>query len=111
MISAVRNILEDASGMTFDGFAADRRRVHSALHNFAVLGEAARHVPPVVEAARPDVPWAEMRVMRNIAVHVYHGIQLERLWDTIGNSLPPLLPQLEEMLAEIDRQEPDDQDS
>jgi uncharacterized protein with HEPN domain len=97
MVAAVRRILDYVTDLTFEQFSADRRTVDAVLHNFAVLGEAARHVPPDVESAREEVPWSEMRLMRNVAVHVYHGIKLPTLWETIQNDLPPLLPLLEEL--------------
>jgi uncharacterized protein with HEPN domain len=108
MIEAARRILEYTSSCEFDAFAADRRTIDAVIHNFTVLGEASRHVPPEVEAARADIPWPKIRTMRNFVVHVYHAIDLTTVWATIRDDLPVLLPQLEAMLAEIDRQEPDE---
>lgn len=107
MIAAIRNILDYTAGLAVEQFGNDQRTIDAVLHNFAVLGEAARHVPPDVESATPDVPWSEMRVMRNIAVHVYHGIKLDRVWKTITDDLPPLLPLREAMLAELDASQTD----
>jgi uncharacterized protein with HEPN domain len=36
--------------------------------------------------------------MRNIATHEYFQVNLSRVWATIQEDLPTLLPQLQEML-------------
>lgn len=104
MVEAARRILGYTAPLRFEEFVADRRTVEAVIYNFAVLGEAARHAPPDVEAANPDVPWPAIRGMRNFVVHAYHAVNLETVWRTACDDLPPLLIQLEAMLAEIDRQ-------
>jgi len=47
-----------------------------------IIGEAARHVPDDVAAAHPELPWAEMRAMRNVLVHAYFDVTNETLWKT-----------------------------
>lgn len=68
------------------------------------MGEAARHVPPEVEARNPQVPWHQMGAMRNELVHGYFGVNLPIVWDAIHNDLPPLAPLLQ---AVLEREGPD----
>lgn len=107
MVTAIREVLEFVEDVNCEQLAEDKKTLRAVLYNFAILGEASRHVPPDVETAQPEVPWSEMRKMRNIAVHIYHGIDVPTLWDTIQNDLPPLLPLLEAMLAELDASQSD----
>ena len=44
------------------------------------------------------LPWREMGDMCNMVIHEYFGIDLEILWETVHQELPPLIPQLQEML-------------
>ncbi len=41
-----------------------------------------------------------MYTMRNIVVHEYHGVNLNIIWQTITEDLPPLISQLENILQE-----------
>jgi uncharacterized protein with HEPN domain len=50
-----------------------------------------------VVAASPQIPWARMRGMRNLAVHEYFGIDVNVLWDTVTVNLPSLPPLLREL--------------
>src|SRR5438132_10885843 len=67
---------------------------------FGVIGEAARHVPEDVVAANPDLPWPEMRAMRNVVVHEHFGVAQETLWKTAREDLPALVERLRRLLAE-----------
>ena len=51
-------------------------------------------------AASPQIPWARMRGMRNLAVHEYFGIDVNVLWDTVTGNLPSLPPLLRELLKD-----------
>jgi uncharacterized protein with HEPN domain len=39
--------------------------------------------------------------MRNIVVHVYHGINWRRVYETARNDVPPLKHQIETILASL----------
>lgn len=98
ILEAVERIQDYSRGMDSDSFSRDRRTVDAVVRNFAIMGEAARLVPPEVQEAHPDVPWRTLRGMRNILVHDYDNVSSEVLWDTIQADLPPLAAQLRALL-------------
>lgn len=100
MIAAVDKILRYTAGMDKATFAADERTIDAVVRNLIVIGEAAGHVPEEVVAASPQIPWARMRGMRNLAVHEYFGIDVNVLWDTVAVNLPTLPPLLRELLRD-----------
>jgi uncharacterized protein with HEPN domain len=51
-----------------------------------------------VTKAHPEIPWREMRDMRNEVIPVHFGIKTDVLWGTIQNDLPPLVPLLRNLL-------------
>ncbi len=65
-----------------------------------MIGEAARHIPPDVVAAFPEIPWATMRGMRNHIVHGYDRIKAEIVWEVVTADLPPLVPHLDRIERE-----------
>jgi uncharacterized protein with HEPN domain len=85
-------------GMDYFAFAQDRKTIDAVLRNITVIGEAASQVPDSVQTASPEVPWRDMRDMRNVVVHEYFGINRQILWETIQTNLPPLIPQLQALL-------------
>lgn len=80
--------------MAFEEFAANPEKMKAVLADFAIIGEAARHIPPDVQAANPTIEWRRMRDMRNVIVHVYFSVNPRIVWDTIEQDLPVLKGQL-----------------
>jgi uncharacterized protein with HEPN domain len=54
------------------------------------MGESVRWIPDVILDAHPEVPWRLMRLVRNVVVHEYFGIDDVILWETVRGDLPPL---------------------
>lgn len=98
MLESIQVIQDYTSGMDYDTFIADRRTVDAVIRNLNIIGEAATHVPDEITEQYPEIPWAEMRGMRNIVVHVYFGVNLRIVWDTLQVNLPPLVTLLKRLL-------------
>jgi len=49
------------------------------------------------------LPWADMVGMRHRLVHVYYDIDLALLWTTVVGDLPALVPELERIAGESER--------
>jgi uncharacterized protein with HEPN domain len=102
MLEAIGRCRDFTDGLDELGLSADVLRLHAVCWELMTIGEAARHVPPEVEASYPEVPWAIMRGMRNRIVHGYDAIKVEVVWEVVANDLPPLVPVLERILQEGD---------
>jgi uncharacterized protein with HEPN domain len=50
------------------------------------------------------IPWEDMRAMRNIAIHEYFRVNLEIVWATVREDLPPLIEQVKTSIATYERQ-------
>ena len=98
MLEAIEKIQRACRGLELESFRENELIVDAVLRNLAVIGEAARHVPDEVVAATPGIPWANIRGMRNVVVHEYFGVDLDSIWETTQDDLPPLLPQLRRLL-------------
>ncbi|TMB36105.1 MAG: DUF86 domain-containing protein [Deltaproteobacteria bacterium] len=79
ILAAVERVQRYTVGMDLSSFIVDEKTVDAVSFCFGVIGEAARHIPEDVVAANPDLPWPEMRAMRNVVVHEYFGVTQETL--------------------------------
>jgi len=98
ILDAIAAVQSYTAGMDYATFAGDRRTVDAVVRNIEIIGEAASHVPRSVTLAHPEIPWAEMRGMRNIIVHEYFGVTDRILRDTVNKNLPPLVEPLQGLL-------------
>lgn len=87
--------------MSFSDFQEDIKTVRAVLYNVAIIGEAAASLMPEVEVAYPEIPWVDIRGLRNIVIHEYFRVNLEIIWETIQRDLPPLLEQLQELQSRL----------
>jgi uncharacterized protein with HEPN domain len=71
-------------------------------HAVEVVGEAASRLSPSFCEAHPEIPWSEITGMRHRIVHDYFAVDYQRPWDTVHSDLPPLIAQLEQLLADAD---------
>lgn len=103
-IEDIRNAIlatqDYTNGMSFEDFTNDRKTLDAVLHNIAVIGEAANHVPDDMMSRHNGIPWDKMRAIRNLIIHAYFGVRPDILWQTLKEDLPPLLPLLNNILQE-----------
>jgi uncharacterized protein with HEPN domain len=104
LLDAIESIRTYTEGMDFTAFQNDRKTVDAVVRNLTVIGEAAARVPEKAVRAHPDVPWAEMRAMRNLVVHEYFGVSDRILWDTVRTNLPSLVAPLKAIQARTDKE-------
>ena len=93
-------ILAYAEGQCMESLQADRMRYDAILRNLEIMGEAARHVPDEIAARYPEIPWQQMRGLRNVLAHEYHGVDVAVVWRLIEKRLPELKRMLDEGFGE-----------
>lgn len=101
ILESSEKIQQYIAHMTFDEFVSNSMAVDAVIRNFEVIGEAAAHVPDDIRAAYPEVPWYEMKGMRNIVAHEYFSVDLKIVWKTARQSLPPLMMMIKQVVNDI----------
>lgn len=102
MLRSLEGIREDLEGLTYEAFLDNRTVRNSVVRELEIIGEAARFVPPNIEAAYPEIPWADIRGMRNMIAHEYFGLDWNIIWETANSDLPVLEPFLQRILVTSD---------
>jgi uncharacterized protein with HEPN domain len=98
ILAALDAIAAYTDGVAYDAFVADARTRDAVVRNLMTMGESVRWIPDVILDAHPEVPWRLMRLVRNVVVHEYFGIDDAILWETVRGDLPPLRDPLEAVL-------------
>lgn len=101
----LRHILDAACEAV--GFVAGRNRAHldqdrmlslSLVRLFEIIGEAARGVSGELRTIHPEIPWNKMIGMRDRLIHGYFDVNLDVVWKTVTEDLPPLVQQLKALV-------------
>ncbi|OIN96762.1 MAG: hypothetical protein COS37_09110 [Anaerolineae bacterium CG03_land_8_20_14_0_80_58_20] len=72
----------------------------AVMHQIEIIGEASNNVSEEFQERHLELPWMEMRAIRNKIVHDYREVNLNVIWDTAKNDLPPLKKLIRKLLGE-----------
>ncbi len=84
-------------------FAQNELIIDAIVRNFEIIGEASKSIPVAIQRSHPEIPWKEMKGMRDILIHQYFGVDTKILWHTMKKNLPSLRKQLETLLQKTEK--------
>ncbi len=96
---ALDSILEYVENLDYEAWVRDKKTIDAVIRNLEIIGEAATRVPNDIQEQYTDIPWYQMKAMRNILIHEYFGVDKDVLWRTIQDDIPPLKRKIQKMLS------------
>ena len=76
----------------------------AVVRNLEIIGEAASKIQKMdsdFASNHSELPWIEMRGMRNKMIHDYFDVDWEVVWSTVKGDLPRLKQQIDALLLEL----------
>jgi uncharacterized protein with HEPN domain len=73
----------------------------AVIRNIEIIGEAVNKInstAPDFIQQHPELPWAQMRGMRNVAIHEYFFVDFDIVWTTVRDDFPKLKQQIDALL-------------
>lgn len=90
-----------------EALSRDKRSQYAVIRAIEIIGEATTRIQnaaPEFVAKHPEIPWGIMRGMRNKMIHEYSDIDLDIVFRTVEDDLPPLQQQIARLLIEQQRE-------
>jgi uncharacterized protein with HEPN domain len=81
-------------------FMASHTLQDAVLRSLQTLSESAERLSDQTKARHPEIPWRAIAAFRNVLVHNYLGIDLDRVWEVVQRDVPELKRFILAMLAE-----------
>lgn len=101
MLDAACEALSFSLGRNRSDLDRDRMLVLSLVKEIEIVGEAAYQLSQDTRSQFPEIPWEDIIGMRHRLVHAYFDINLDVLWQTIQEDLPPLIEKLQNAFKKI----------
>lgn len=79
-------------------FLSDEKTQDAIIRQLSIVGEASRRISAEMRKEFSEIPWRKIVALRNIIVHEYSAIHMERIWTVIEKELPNLKDAIEIML-------------
>jgi uncharacterized protein with HEPN domain len=99
MLDAALEIRQYVQSATRDDLNRNPMLVHSLVHLFEIIGEAANQISDELREKTPDIPWIIITGMRNRLIHVYFDIDLNVVWSTSTVDIPMLIAELKKLIS------------
>ena len=86
-----------------DAFLESTLVQDAVLRNLQTLAESTQRLSGALKAAYSEVEWYRIAGFRNVLVHNYLGVDLERVWLIVECELPHLKRVIINMLRELEQ--------
>ena len=94
IVEYIKKILVFTKDVTFDDFKHNEEKVLAVTKCLENIGEAVAQIDDSIKEKYPEIPWRDIKDFRNIIVHKYWGIEVEREWDIVEKELDVLLKKI-----------------
>jgi uncharacterized protein with HEPN domain/predicted nucleotidyltransferase len=101
IVQAINRIQRFTNSFDFEDYLDNDLVQNAVERNFEIIGEAVRRITPEFREAHPEVDWSGAVGLRNVIIHQYDRIDNETIWQIVTTVLPPLLPQLKQLLPPL----------
>ncbi len=90
ILEAIADIVTFTAAIDFEAFRQNREKILAVVKAIEILGEAVKKIPEDIRSRYPQIPWKAIAGMRDVLVHEYWGIDLNVVWATVQEAIPPL---------------------
>lgn len=91
-------LIEHTSKKTIDDIKYDEVLVDSIMFRLIQISENSDKLTSVFKNSNANLPWREIKGMRNRIVHDYGVVDMTIIYDTITNDIPKMYKKLKELL-------------
>ncbi len=97
-IDRIRRYTEDLDSADFlnDDVVQD-----AVIRRIEIMGEAVGYLPDDLKERHPEVPWQDIKGMRNKLIHDYGRVDLDLVWAVARRDTMSLEPQIRRVLSAL----------
>src|SRR6185369_4699200 len=89
ILDAIIKVDEYLLGSTEDSFYANSLLQDAVIRQLEIIGEATKRLSRDLRSLHPQIPWDDISGMRDKLIHDYFGVDIEKVWLTAAEDLPP----------------------
>ena len=97
IIECIRRIEENTEAGR-EQFMTSHTLQDAVIRNLQTMAESTQRLSDDLKEAHPEIEWYRISAFRNVLVHDYLGIDIERIWEITQRDIPELKQAIMSML-------------
>ena len=98
VLTDLQFLAEHTKGKTYDEIEADPVLTDCIMFRLIQIAENSDKLPPSFKTKHGELPWRELKGMRNRIVHDYGYVDLTIIYDTVMHGIPEMYDLLKKLI-------------
>lgn len=104
ILENIKDIENFSKGLTKEEFGSNKLKQNAIVRSLEIIGEAAKNISERTKTKYSEIQWRKIVGSRDIFIHAYFGVNLDRIWDIIKSDLPTLKKQIQKIKDDLEKQ-------
>jgi len=87
ILESIAKIEEYTQTVTKDDFLENTQVQDAVLRRLEIIGEAVKNIPSEFRNKYPDIRWKNIAGMRDVLIHEYFGVNIDRAWKVVREDI------------------------
>jgi len=95
IIENVNLIEESIKGTSQNNFNINRLLIDATIRRLEIIGEAVKNISKNTREKHPEIEWKKIAGFRDVVIHEYFGVKIDKVWNVIKGDMPKLKKQIQ----------------
>lgn len=101
ILESIEKIERYIKDYDFQAFSKDDALQDSVIRRLEIIGEAVKRLSSPLKEKNSHIPWKEIAGMRDVLIHEYAGILLERVWKVAKTDISKLKKEIKKIQKDL----------
>ncbi len=102
IINSINLLEEYIQDLKYQDFVNNYEKQDAVIRRLEIMGEAIRNIPEEFLDNYPEIPWRDIVDFRNVLIHEYFDVNIERVWETIQKDIPEFKTKIEKIRKSLE---------
>ncbi|HBG26106.1 MAG: hypothetical protein A2Y10_00500 [Planctomycetes bacterium GWF2_41_51] len=98
IMECIEHIESYTENVDKEGFLKSSLIQDAVIRNLQVMAESTQRLSETSKQTQPQIDWFRISGFRNVLVHDYMGVDLDKVWNILIKEIPPLKTAIKAMM-------------
>jgi uncharacterized protein with HEPN domain len=100
ILISIMDIERFIKNLKYEDFINDYKLQLAVFRLIEIIGEASTKISSHLKDRYPEIPWLDIKGIRNRLIHDYFNISIEVIWKALNEDIPRLKSQIRTILED-----------